>query len=254
MIRIDLEQGWIGEDVNGSEERHSLGSGSGFALASRVWLRAGWDAKYVYSFTWMGRPIIQLPEDLMRMHEVIYSLRPTLVVETGVAHGGSLIYYASLLKEMNIPGRIVGVDIEIRPHNRAAIEAHELFSYITLIEGSSVASEVVERVQALVRTEDKVIVVLDSNHSKAHVLAELEAYAPLVSRNSYIVATDGIMHSLSDAPRSRPDWVWNNPRAAAVEFLKMHPEFELALPVPPFNESSVSEPVTYWPDAWLRRR
>jgi cephalosporin hydroxylase len=253
MIRIDLEQGWVSEDVGGDEIRHPLGSAQGFALVSRTWLRAGWDAKYVYSFTWMGRPIIQLPEDLMRIQEVIYSHRPTRIIETGVAHGGSLVYYASLFKMMGIAGRVIGIDIEIRPHNRSAIEAHELFSYITLLEGNSVAPAIVDQVRALIGAEDRVMVILDSNHTKAHVRAELEAYGPLVSKGSFIVASDGIMHWLGSAPRTRPDWAWNNPREAAAEFLQTHPEFELASLIPPFNEGSVTEPVTYWPDAWLRR-
>jgi cephalosporin hydroxylase len=254
MIRIDLEDGWVSEDTGGSEVRHALGSAAGFALVSKAWLRAGWDAKHVYSFTWMGRPMIQLPEDMMRIQEVIYANRPTLIIETGVAHGGSLVYYASLLKAMGIDGRVVGIDIEIRPHNRTALEAHELFSYITLVEGSSVAPDIVDQVRTLVGPQDRVMVILDSNHSKAHVRAELDAYSQLVSKDSYIVATDGIMHWLGNAPRTQADWSWNNPRQAAAEFLEKHPEFELASPKPAFNEGSVQEPVTYWPDAWLRRR
>ena len=178
MIRIDLEQGWVSEDGGDGEVRHALGSADGFALVSKAWLRAGWDAKYVYSFTWMGRPVIQLPEDMLRIQEVIYADRPTLIIETGVAHGGSLIFYASLFKAMGIPGRVVGIDIEIRPHNRRAIESHELFPYITLLEGSSVAPEIVDQVRALVGAEDRVMVILDSNHSKTHVQAELDAYVP----------------------------------------------------------------------------
>jgi cephalosporin hydroxylase len=254
MMRIDLEAGWISEDGPHGEVRHPLGSAEGFALISKAWLRAGWDAKYVYSFTWMGRPVIQLPEDMLRIQEVIYALRPTVIVETGVAHGGSLIFYASLFKAMDIDGRVVGIDIEVRPHNRRAIEQHELFSYITLLEGSSTEISIVDQARRLVRAADRVMVVLDSNHSRAHVRAELEAYSPMVSPGSYIVATDGIMHWLGNAPRTNPDWSWNNPRNAAAEFLAAHPEFELAVPLPPFNEGSVTEPVTYWPQAWLRRR
>lgn len=254
MIRIDLEQGWVGETRDGREERHPLGSPEGFALVSRAWLRAGWDAKYVYSFSWMGRPIIQLPEDMLRIQEVIVAVRPTLVIETGVAHGGSLVFYASLLKMMDLPGRVVGIDVEIRPHNRRALEAHPLSAYLTLVEGSSIAPETVARIRAAVAPDDRVLVVLDANHSKAHVRAELEAYGPLVSPGSYIVATDGIMHWLGNAPRTASDWAWNNPREAAREFLADHAEFELAVPAPPFNEGIDYEPVTYWPQAWLRRR
>ena len=232
MIRIDLEQGWVSEDGSEGDVRHALSSAAGFALVSKAWLRAGWDAKYVYSFTWMGRPVIQLPEDMLRMQEVIYALRPTLIIETGVAHGGSLIFYASLLKAMGIPGRVVGIDIEIRPHNRAALKSHELYPYITLLEGSSVAPEIIDQVREMVGAEDRVMAILDSNHSKQHVRAELDAYGSMVSRGSYIVATDGIMHWLGNAPRTQPDWASNNPHAAAAEFLETHSDFELAVPVP----------------------
>jgi cephalosporin hydroxylase len=254
MMRIDLEAGWVSEDGPDGEVRHPLGSAEGFALVSKAWLRAGWDSKYVYSFSWMGRPVIQLPADMLRIQEVIYAVRPTVIIETGVAHGGSLIFYASLFKAMGVDGRVIGIDIEVRPHNRQAIEQHELFSYITLLEGSSTATAIVDRARGLVGPADRVMVVLDSNHSKAHVRAELEAYGPIVSPGSYIVATDGIMHWLGNAPRTKPDWSWNNPRDAALAFLKTHPEFELAVPIPPFNEGAVTEPVTYWPQAWLRRR
>src|ERR1700737_2669358 len=172
----------------------------------------------------MGRPIIQLPDDMIRAQEVIYAVRPTVVVETGVAHGGSLVFYASLLKAMG-GGRVIGVDIEIRPHNRRAIEAHELASQITLVEGSSTALDVVAKVRSLVQPTDRVFVMLDSNHSKAHVLAELRAYADLVSPGSYVVAADGIMADLVGAPRSHPDWGGNNPRAAAAEFLRGGDDF-----------------------------
>src|SRR5439155_18014109 len=131
--------------------------------------------KYVYAFTWMGRPIIQLPEDIVRIQEVLYRVKPEVIVETGVAHGGSLILYASLCKAMG-HGRVIGVDVEIRPHNRQAIEAHELSPLITLVEGSSVDPTIVACVRDLVREGERAIVILDSNHTKAHVLAELGSY------------------------------------------------------------------------------
>src|ERR1700754_2534842 len=198
MISIDLEKGVLTvSDAQDNTTTHSLGSPEAFAIISDVWLRSGWDAKYVYSFTWMGRPIIQLPEDMMRLQEIIYSVKPDVIVETGIAHGGSLIFYASLCKAMGT-GRIIGVDIEIRPHNRQAIESHELKSYLTLIEGGSTDVEVVQRVSSLIKPGEKVIVFLDSNHTKEHVLGELNAYAPLVGKGSYIVAMDGIMSRLSE--------------------------------------------------------
>jgi cephalosporin hydroxylase len=253
VISIDLERALVTVDRNGSQETYGLGTKEGFEILSRAWLRAGWDAKYVYSFTWMGRPIIQLPEDIVRVQEVIYTVKPTLIIETGVAHGGSLVFYAGLLQAMG-GGRVIGVDIEIRPHNRRAIEGHELAPLITLVEGSSTAPDVVEQIRSLVRPADRVFVMLDSNHSKAHVLGELLAYADLVSPGSYIVAADGIMGDLHGAPRSNPDWDWNNPRRAAAEFLRTRPDFEAAPPEFAFNEGIVAEPVTYWPGGWLRRR
>ena len=174
-----------------------------FELISDLWLKTSWNQKYSYTFTWLGRPIIQHPEDLVRLQEVIFTFRPDVIIETGVAHGGSLIFYASLFKAMGSDGRVVGVDIEIRPQNRRAIEAHELASYITLIEGDSAAPDVVDRARGLVRPDDKVMVILDSSHAKAHVAKELEAYAPLVTPGSYIVATDGIMGLVHDTPRGK---------------------------------------------------
>lgn len=252
MIRIDLEQGWVAVDSDAGEIRHPISSPEAFALISKAWLRAGWDSKYVYSFTWLGRPIIQLPEDMVRMQEAIYRVKPDVIIETGVAHGGSLIYYASLCKAMG-NGRVIGIDIEIRPHNRSAIEAHELFDYITLIEGSSTDPAVVAQATGLIKPGETVMVILDSNHSKAHVLAELQAYAPLVTSGSYLVATDGIMKELVNAPRSAPDWSWNNPQDAAREFVADHPGFMIETPAIPFNEGLICEPVTYWPSAWIRR-
>src|SRR5262249_2601890 len=158
----------------------------------KEWLNVGWTQRYSYSFTWLGRPLIQLPEDVLRIQEVIHRVKPDVIVETGVAHGGSLILYASLCKAMD-RGRVIGIDIEIRPHNRSAIEAHPLAHYITLIEGSSTDASVVGRVKSLIKPSETVLVILDSNHTRGHVLAELEAYAPIVTPNSYIVATDGIM-------------------------------------------------------------
>lgn len=237
---------------NGRKEEYDIGSRKAFAILSKLWLRSGWDTKYVYGFTWLGRPIIQLPEDMMRVQEVIYSVKPDVIIETGVAHGGSLIFYASLCKAMR-RGRVIGVDIEIRPHNRKAIEEHELFDYISLIEGDSVSERVVSSIKTTVAPGEKVFVMLDSNHSKQHVLAELNAYSELVSVGSYIVAADGIMGSLVGAPRSSKDWTWNNPKAAAEEFVRTHDTFVIEEPEFPFNEGLITERVTYWPNAFLRR-
>lgn len=252
MLKVDFEHGIVEVDTNQGTVTYPIGSPEAFEWISQAWLRSGWDGKYVYSFSWMGRPIIQLPDDVMRIQEAIYEIQPDVVVETGVAHGGSLVLYASLFRSMG-RGRVIGVDIEIRPHNRRAIEAHELSDLISLVEGSSVDPAVVDRVRAMIKPGERVMVVLDSNHTRDHVRGELECYAPMVAAGSYIVATDGIMGDLAGAPRSNPDWGWNNPRRAAEEFLEEHPEFVLAPPRFPFNEGSLAHRVTYWPGAWLRR-
>ena len=252
MIKVDLEQETIAIDEDGLTRQYKLDTPEAFKIISDLWLRAGWDNKYVYSFTWLGRPIIQLPEDMIRLQEVIHTVQPDVIVETGVAHGGGLMYYASLCKAMD-RGRVIGVDIEIRPHNRAAIEAHPLFPLITLIEGSSIDPSVVEQVQAQLGPGEKVMVFLDSCHEKEHVLAELRAYAPLVNPGSYIVAMDGIMERRAGAPRSAPDWTWNNPRQAALEFVRDNAKFVIEEPRFAFNEGAVTERVTYWPSAFIKR-
>ena len=252
MITIDEAQGLVTVEGPAGRASHALDTPEAFKIVSDAWLRCGWDTKYVYSFAWMGRPIIQLPDDMVRIQEVLYAIKPDVIVETGVAHGGSLIFYASLCKAME-KGRIIGVDIEIRPHNRAAIEAHEMSPLITLIEGSSVDSATLDQVKALIRPGETVLVLLDSNHTKAHVLAELEAYGPMVTKGSYIVATDGIMAQVTGAPRTQPDWTWNNPLTAAREFAAASPDFVIEEPAFPFNEGVVKDRVTYWPDGYLKR-
>jgi cephalosporin hydroxylase len=224
-----------------------------FEILSREWVRLGWNARYPYTFTWLGRPVIQLPEDLVRVQEVVWRVKPDVIIETGVAHGGSLVFFASLCKAMG-SGRVIGVDIEIRPHNRSGIEEHPLAGMITLVEGDSAGEETVSRVRELVRPGESVLVVLDSNHTRAHVARELEAYAPLVTPGSYLIATDGSMEFLHDVPRGDPAWATDNPAAAAREFASRHPEFEFGQPEWPFNESELRGNVTHWPDAWLRRR
>lgn len=248
MIQIDIEKGII---LN-KNIKYDIGSPEAFNIISDVWLRSGWDAKYVYSFSWMGRPIIQLPEDMVRTQEVIFNIQPDLIIETGVAHGGSLIYYASLCKIIG-KGKIVGIDIEIRPHNRKAIEEHFLFPYITLIEGSSTDDAIISKVKSHVKPNDKVLILLDSNHTYKHVLSELNKYSEMVSIGSYIVATDGIMEKVVGAPRTESDWNVNNPKKAAEDFVKSNPNFIIEEPVFPFNEGVVKDRVTYWPSAFLKR-
>jgi cephalosporin hydroxylase len=249
---IDTEAGLISRDEDGATQTIPLYSTDGFEELSELWLKVGWNQKHVYTFTWLGRPIIQLPDDMIRIQEVLHRVQPDVVVECGVAHGGSLIYYASLCK-LTGRGRVVGIDIEIRPHNREAIEAHPLADLITLIEGSSTETETVAAATAEIRPGEKVLVILDSNHTKAHVRAELEVYAPLVSVDSYLVVMDGIMRLVADTPRGNPEWTDDNPVSAIDEFVCDHPEFALEEPAWPFNESELRSNVTYSPRGYLRR-
>ncbi|MDT4969340.1 MAG: hypothetical protein QOJ64_4077 [Acidobacteriota bacterium] len=252
LISIDFENSRVVVEGEHGRSEYGMDTAEAFDAVSRAWLRCGWDNKYVYSFSWLGRPIIQLPDDMIRLQELIYAVQPDVIIETGVAHGGSLVFYASLCKAME-KGRVLGIDIEIRPHNRKALEAHALFPFITLIEGSSVDPIVVEEVQAQIRPGEKVMVFLDSCHTKEHVLAELHAYAPLVTLGSYIVAMDGIMEQVAGGPRTEPDWSWNNPRRAAIEFTEANPQFVIEDPAILFNESALTRRVTYWPDGFIKR-
>lgn len=252
-VTIDTEKQTIFNEQSG--ETSLLYSTEGFEAISKLWLKVGWNQKHVYTFSWMGRPIIQLPEDMIRVQEAIFQVKPDVIVETGIAHGGSLIYSASLLKMMGIEGRVVGVDIEIRPHNRKAVEDHFLFPYITMIEGSSTAPEIVGQVKDLIKPDDNVLVILDSNHLRQHVYDELEAYCDLVTKGSYIVATDGIMQDVYDVPRGTDSWKKDNPVSAAHDFLAKHPEFVLESPEWLFNESDLDTNInTHYPDAWLKRK
>ena len=199
--------------------------------SAAAFMKASTAPKYSYNFAWMGRPIIQYPQDIVAMQELIWSLQPDLIIETGIAHGGSLIFSASML-ELNAAcggpadASVLGVDIDIRIHNRVAIERHPMYKRIAMIEGSSLASEVVSQVTAAAAGKRTVLVCLDSNHTHAHALAELQAYAPLTSVGSYCVVFDTI---IEDLPAGMyPDRPWgpgDNPKTAVREYLKSHPEF-----------------------------
>ncbi|RTE07915.1 cephalosporin hydroxylase family protein [Paenibacillus whitsoniae] len=251
-ITIDTEKRLLIEQSEHQLIERPLYSKEAFEIISELWVKVGWNEKYSYTFSWMGRPVIQLPEDMIRIQEVIYELKPDVIVETGVAHGGSLIFYATLCKAMN-QGRIIGVDIEIRPNNRKEIESHELASYISLVEGDSVQEATLSQVKSLIKNGEKILVVLDSNHSKDHVAKELEAYHELVSEGSYIVVTDGIMKDLYDTPRGEGDWKQDNPVSAVEEFLEKYPQYQLSQPSWPFNESELTENITHWPSSWLKK-
>ncbi len=182
--------------------------------------------RYLYNFTWLGRPIIQYPQDIVAVQELIWRVKPDLVVETGIAHGGSLILSASILELIGGKGRVVGVDIDIRAHNRREIEHHRMAKRIRLIEGSSVAPEVVAQVKHFAKGRKEIMAFLDSNHSEEHVLKELELYAPLVSKGSYVVVFDTLVEYMPKGSNKNRPWDrGNSPATAARKFLKTHKNF-----------------------------
>ncbi len=203
-----------------------LYSPEGLDLVAALWLKLSAEYKLMYEPTWLGRPIIQFAEDILMVQELVWKLRPEYIVECGIAHGGSLILFASLCELLG-HGSVIGVDVEIRQHNRVAIEQHPLFKRIRLIEGSSIAADVVSLVTEAVGNAKSVLVVLDSNHSRQHVSKELDMYSPLVTPGSYLVCMDGAQAHVSDIPRGKPEWKQDHPLAAIEAFLKERPEFEV---------------------------
>lgn len=231
----------------------ALGKDTAFQNQSRDWLEESMRKSYVYNFSWLGRPIIQNPIDIMAMQEIIWEVKPDLIIETGIAHGGSLIFSASML-ELNAAcggphdAEVLGVDIDIRPHNRKAIEEHPMSRRITMIEGSSVAPEIVAQVKAKAKEKKRILVCMDSNHTHDHVLAELEAYAPLTGVGSYCVVFDTFVEDVpADVFQDRPWHPGNSPKTAVWEYLKTHPEFEV--------DKSIHQKllITVAPDGYLKR-
>lgn len=220
-------------------------SAEGFKVLANLFTRAGWQQKISYEPTWLGIPIIQTPEDIVMMQELLWKVRPDVVIECGVAHGGALVLYSSILELLG-KGHVVGVDVEIRKYNRIALESHPLSRRFTLIEGSSVEAETVEKVRRLIQPTDTVLVTLDSNHTAAHVAKELALYAPFVTSDSYIVVFDGVMQVLSDAPGGSSTWDTDNPWSAVEEFLHQHEDFEVD---PYYNRLRV----THCPGGFLKR-
>jgi cephalosporin hydroxylase len=195
---------------------------------SRTWIAGIAKHKYAYNFTWMGRPIIQFPQDMIALQELIWQIQPDLIIETGVAHGGSIIYYASLLEMIGGEGKVIGIDIDIRAHNRAEIENHPMFKRIDLVEGSAIDPLIAQQVGQMAAEKKKVLVILDSNHTHNHVLAELNLYSHLVTRDSYLIVFDTIVEDMP--ANSFPDRPWgkgNNPKTAVWEFLKNNDRFEI---------------------------
>jgi cephalosporin hydroxylase len=238
----------------------------GSAAAKKIttqWVAAANSLKYSYHFAWQGRPIIQYPQDMVAMQELIWKIKPDLIIETGIAHGGSLIFSASQLAQLDMcdaieagemldpigsKRKVLGIDIDIRSHNREAIEAHPMASRIQMIQGSSIAPEIIAQVRDIAANYSRVLVCLDSNHTHEHVLAELQAYAQLTSIGSYCVVFDTIIEDLpSEMFPDRPWGPGNNPKTAVWEFLKTHAEFEI--------DRNIQNKllVTVAPDGYLKR-
>jgi cephalosporin hydroxylase len=236
-----------------SDEVKAQGRNEKLVQHSRDWVREANAAKYSYHFEWMGRPIIQYPQDIMAMQELIFKIQPDLIIETGIAHGGSVIFSASMLELNAISGgpqdaMVVAVDIDIRQHNREAIAAHSMSKRITMIQGSSIDPAIVEKVKAHAKGKKRVLISLDSNHTHEHVLEELKAYAPLTSVGSYCVVFDTIVEDLPAGTHPDRPWnVGNNPKTAVWEYLKSHPEFEID------KEMDNKLLISVAPDGFLKR-
>jgi cephalosporin hydroxylase len=208
----------------------SLSADTDVQALSRIWLREITPHKYTYNFTWLGRPLIQLPQDMLAVQEIVWRVKPDLIIETGIAHGGSLIYSASLLELLGGNGRVLGIDIDIRAHNRQAIEQHPMSKRIDMIQGSSIDPATLEKVRGYATGKKNILVMLDSNHTHEHVLKELQMFSPLVTAGSYLIVFDTL---IEDLPASffdqsvRPWGKGNNPKTAVHEFLKSTDRFAI---------------------------
>ena len=211
------------------------------------------DTQYTYNFSWLGRPIIQLPQDMIAIQELIWKTKPDLIIETGIAHGGSLIFTASMLMLLETcgeieNGKILGIDIDIREHNKKAIKDHPMIKKITMFEGSSTSEEMIDSVKNFAKESKNVMLILDSNHTHDHVLAELNAYADLVGKDNYCIVFDTIIEDMPE--NSFPDRPWdigNNPKTAVKKYLESNPNFEVD------KNIQNQQLITSAPDGYLKR-
>lgn len=215
--------------------------------SSLKWLVDSSKYKYSYNFTWLGRPIIQFPQDMVAMQEIIWLLKPDLIIETGIAHGGSLVFYASMLELVGGNGQVLGIDLDIRQDNRSAITKHPMAKRIMMLEGSSTDASIVQEAYSVAKNKTSVLIVLDSNHTHDHVLQELNAYSPLVKKDSYIVVFDTVIEDMpADSFQDRPWGKGNNPKTAVWEFMKTNNRFVIDKEV----ENKLL--ITVAPDGYLR--
>ena len=212
--------------MNNSELIDTMGNNPLMNKLAIDFIRETAKYRYSYNFTWLGRPIIQFPQDIIAMQEIIWQVKPDLIIETGIAHGGSLICYASMLELIGGNGQVLGIDIDIQEHNRVEIEKHSMFKRITMIEGSSVDEKIAKQVHNFAKHKENIMVVLDSMHTHDHVLRELQLYSPLVTKGSYLVVFDTAIEDMPDD--FFPDRPWgkgNNPKTAVWEFVKTNDRF-----------------------------
>ena len=214
---------------------------------SREWFNNVFNYEYSYHFSWLGRPIIQFPQDMIAIQELIWKIKPDLIIETGIAHGGSLIFSASIL-EMIGKGEVIGIDIDIRKHNKKLIEKHPMFKRIKMIEGSSVDKSIINKIHKLAKNKKKILVLLDSKHTEKHVLKELKAYSKVVTKGSYIVVFDTIIEDTDSkkASENRPWGIGNNPKTAVWKFLEKNKRFK----IDKFIERKLL--ITSCPDGYLK--
>jgi cephalosporin hydroxylase len=234
------------------ERIEAISNNKELKLSAHNFMEASIKPKYSYNFSWLGRPLIQYPQDIIAMQEIIWEVKPDLIIETGIAHGGSLIFSASMLELIatctGSEGEVLGIDIDIRTHNRKAIEEHPMFKRISMIQGSSIAPEIVAQVKEKTKGKNRILVCLDSNHTHDHVLAELEAYAPLTTVGSYCVVFDTVVEDMpAELAGDRPWGKGNNPKTAVWKYLKTHSEFEI--------DKSIHQKllITVAPDGYLKR-
>ncbi|GAO34789.1 cephalosporin hydroxylase [Sulfuricella sp. T08] len=234
------------------ERVNAIGQNEKLKSCAHNFLEASLQPQYSYNFSWLGRPIIQYPQDMIAIQEIIWEIKPDLIIETGIAHGGSLIFSAAMLELVaactGSEGEVLGIDIDIRPHNRKAIEEHPMYKRISMLEGSSIAQEIVAQVVEKAKGKKRVLVCLDSNHTHDHVLAELEAYAALTTVGSYCVVFDTVVEDMpKELAGNRPWGPGNNPKTAVFEYLKTHPEFEIDRDI----QNKIL--ITVAPDGYLKR-
>jgi cephalosporin hydroxylase len=234
-------------DPKDPEQIRKMGEDAEMAEHTRNWFNASCGHNYSYNFKWMGRPIIQFPQDIVATQEIIWDTKPDLIIETGIAHGGSLILSASMLELLGNDGQVLGVDIEIRPHNRTAIEEHPMFKRISMIEGSSVDDSIADQVRKHAEGKERIMLILDSNHTHEHVLQELEFYSSLVTKGCYLIVFDTVVEDMpADFFPNRPWGPGDNPKTAVREFLKSNSRFELD------REIQDKLQITVAPDGYLK--